>query len=366
MSTGLTTIALVGDLMLGRGVSEAAETQAAADFWSDVLPILQSADAVIGNLESPITTSIVEWRQCWKAFRFGAHPRTTELLRAGNVRAVTLANNHILDRRGRGLCDTLRHLDAAGIDHAGAGRHIEEATRPVVLDLAGLRVGIIAMTDNMPEFAAGPSRPGTNFVRITRTGASLALIDWLVRDLRRNDVDFIVLSAHWGPNLRPWPPARFRRFARAALDLGVDLFHGHSAHLFQGVESRGRKLILYDTGDFLDDYWTFPGIRTDRSFLFLVDLLRGQPIRLRMLPVIVSHGSVRRARGPETDAVQRSMVRRCRPLGTSLQVMPSWLRLDLPSLPAERCETQTVRGPFWAIRRASWFRQQLARPGARP
>ena len=192
MSTGLTTIALVGDLMLGRGISEAARSRAAEEFWGDVLPYLRSADAVIGNLESPITTSAVEWRQCWKAFRFAAHPRTADLLRVANIRAVTLANNHILDRRGRGLSDTLAHLDAAGIAHAGAGRHIEEAIRPAILDLATLRVGLIALTDTVPEFAAGPNRPGTNYVRITTSGASLALIDCLVRDLRRNGAVFSV------------------------------------------------------------------------------------------------------------------------------------------------------------------------------
>jgi poly-gamma-glutamate capsule biosynthesis protein CapA/YwtB (metallophosphatase superfamily) len=365
MSTNATTIALVGDLMLARGISEAAQSQAPAHFWGDVLSVLQSADAVIGNLESPVTTSGAEWRQCWKAFRFAAHPRTIELLSAANVRAVALANNHILDRRGRGLCDTLAHLDAAGIDHAGAGRHLEEAVRPAILDLGSLRVGIIALTDNMPEFAAGPCRPGTNYVRIANSGASIALIDCLMRELRRSGAEFIVLSAHWGPNLRPWPPAHFRAFARAAIDLGADLCHGHSAHLFQGVEARGHGLILYDTGDFLDDYWTFPFIRTDRSFLFLVDLFEGRLMRLRMFPVIVTDGRVMRARGAEADAVQRSMIRRCRPLGTLPYLTPRCLELDLPAPPpVGRCQSRLVGGLFGLRWRGRLSRRRSRSTGA--
>jgi len=331
MSTRFKTIALVGDLMIGRGISMAAKTRAPETFWGDLLPMLQSCDGVIGNLESPITTSKPEWRQCWKAFRFAADPRTLALLTTANVRAVTLANNHILDRRGRGLCETLVHLDGDGIRHAGAGRHLQEAITPALLDLGGLSVGVIALTDNMPEFAAGPSRPGVNYVRIDASGSSLALVAQLVRGLRASGADLIILSAHWGPNLRPWPPARFQYFARAAIDLGVDIFYGHSAHLFQGVEARGHGLILYDTGDFLDDYWTFPGIRTDRSFVFLADLCEGRLMRLRMVPVVVSKSRVRQAQGLEGDAIQRCMIRRCRPFETRIHTAYGWLEVVLPA-----------------------------------
>ena len=34
----------------------------------------------------------------------------------------------------------------------------------------------------------------------------------------------------------PRPPAHFREFAHGALDRGVDVIHGHSAHIFQGIE----------------------------------------------------------------------------------------------------------------------------------
>ena len=34
------------------------------------------------------------------------------------------------------------------------------------LDLPGLKVGLIAATDNMLDFSAGADRPGTNFIEI--------------------------------------------------------------------------------------------------------------------------------------------------------------------------------------------------------
>ncbi len=64
--------------------------------------------------------------------------------------------------------------------------------------------------------------------------------------------------------MRTWPPARFKAFARRAVELGADVFHGHSTHLFRGVEAHAGGVILYSVGDFLDDYRVFPGVRIDR------------------------------------------------------------------------------------------------------
>src|SRR5262249_1803732 len=227
-----------------------------------------------------------------------------------------------------GLVDTLAHLDEAGIAHAGAGRNSSEAMRPAILDVAGVRVGALSLTNTMPEFAAGPSLPGTNFIRIRDDHATLALLALQIEDLRRRGAGLIVLSAHWGPNLRPWPPARFRRFARAAVELGVDVFHGHSAHILQGVELAGGRAILYDTGNILDDYWIFPGVRTDRSCIFLADFAGGSLRDLRAIPVSLQRGGVRLARGRESTAIASRLLRLSRPYATAEPDTVSQLRFQ--------------------------------------
>jgi poly-gamma-glutamate synthesis protein (capsule biosynthesis protein) len=67
----------------------------------------------------------------------------------------------------------------------------------------------------------------------------------------------------------------FRRFARSVVDRGADVYYGHSAHVFQGVEVYRGKPILYDTGDFIDDYAVDDRLRNDRSFVFLVSVEGG-------------------------------------------------------------------------------------------
>lgn len=313
-----TRLAFIGDLMLARKVSaQLSAGRAPEAFWGDVRPHCLAADAVIGNLECPITSTTRRWNR-WKAFRFCADPRAVEILAAGNVRCVALANNHALDCTEEGLADTRRHLAAAGIAHAGAGRDMVEAREPALFRAGPVSVGFASVTNTMRSFAAGPTHAGTCYLPIRTDAATLTLIGSLAASLRRSGAEVLVLSVHWGPNLRPWPPRRYRKFARRAIELGFDIVHGHSAHILQALEFHAGGIILYDTGEFIDDYWVFPGIRTDRSFLFVVEFRAGFAPTLKLVPVTITPGLVSLANGEEAAAIRHAMRRRCRRFAVEL------------------------------------------------
>ena len=277
-----------------------------------------AADAMIGNLEGPITAHKTRWHRR-KAFYFRADPAAgIPALREGNYRCVALANNHMLDFGDQGLFDTRRHLAEAGIAFAGAGGNDREAAEAAVFEASGLKVGFVSITNTVPAFAAGPDRPGTNFWKIRSDRANLGRLATLIHGLRQARADIIVLSIHWGPNYRWWPPKRYRRFARSAIDLGIDIVHGHSAHVLQAVEFHGNGLILYDTGDYMEDFLAGPGFRSDRSFLFLVDAGPGRKPSLRMIPVSLTRAEVNVARGREAEIIRRDMIRRCRGYSVSI------------------------------------------------
>ncbi len=86
------------------------------------------------------------------------------------------------------------------------------------------------------------------------------------------------------------------------MDAGADVYHGHSAHVFQGVEIYRGKPILYDTGDFIDDYAVDPELRNDRSFLFCVSMEGRDLKRLELFPVVLPYARVELARGTEREA----------------------------------------------------------------
>lgn len=323
------SLAFLGDLMLGRGVSRRLASHPPGWFWGDVLPLLRQADFVFANLESPITAHGEPWRKEWKAYRFRADPAAVEILRSGNVGFVSLANNHILDFGDQGLLDTIRALDAAGIRHAGAGRNLEAAAAPAWITLPGLRIAVLAATDNMAGFAAGTERPGTHWRRFDDDSLTLAWLRSAVTQVREAGAQFVILSLHWGPNMRLAPSQRFRRFARAAIDLGVNVIHGHSAHVVQGVERYGGGLILYDTGNVIDDYRKFPFRRDDLSFVFLLDLVGGRPRGLRLVPLRLQPRPLEIAAGTVFQVTCALMHKRCRALGTVLHDSTEGLRLPL-------------------------------------
>ncbi len=338
MASGRITLGFVGDLMAGRRVSAALADAAPDQPWRAIAPLLAGCAGLFGNLEGPISGGDALWRRSWKAFRFRAAPAMAAVLAAASFRFVSLANNHILDCEAEGLAETRRHLTTAGIAHAGAGANSAEAARPALVDVGGLAVGVIAITDTMPGFAARPDRPGTNFMRIRDDHVTLALLHSQIERLRRDGADLVVLSAHWGPNLRPWPSPRIRRFARRAVELGVDLVHGHSAHIVQGIEVHHGAPILYDTGDFLDDYWVFPGVRTDRTFLFLADVDGGRISGLRLVPLSLAPAEVRRPGEFEHAAICARMRRLCRWLGTEARPTVQGLAIAAGEAAAARGE----------------------------
>jgi poly-gamma-glutamate capsule biosynthesis protein CapA/YwtB (metallophosphatase superfamily) len=313
------TLALVGDVMLGRGVQEALHALSPEQPWGDVLPLMDSADLRIVNLECAITDHKRPWRSTPKVFHFRADPSAIEVLQAARIDGCSLANNHTLDFEERGLLDTLEYLREAGIPYAGAGRDQEEAARPALLGARSDEVGrlaLLAFTDNEPPFAAGPDRPGTNHLPVSLEPEILNRVEAAISNAREAGAETVVFSNHWGPNMVQRPSDLFRRFARAVVDRGADVYYGHSAHIFQGVEIYRGKPILYDTGDFIDDYAVDPELRNDRSFLFRVSLEGDEFRRLELFPVTLSYARVELAGGSERRAILDRMERLSQEMGT--------------------------------------------------
>ena len=110
------------------------------------------------------------------------------------------------------------------------------------------------------------------------------------------------------------------RFAgNRVIELGADVYYGHSAHLCQGIELHRGRPILYDTGDFIDDYAVDPVLRNDRSCLFKLMFDQGRLLRIELVPVTLDIARVALAHGEDFEAIAARMERLCGELGTILQ-----------------------------------------------
>src|SRR5581483_8659044 len=114
------------------------------------------------------------------------------------------------------------------------------------------------------------------------------------------------------------PSAEFRSFAQGLIDLGVDIVHGHSGHIFQGIEVYNNRLIIYNSGDFLDDYAIDNVLRNDQSFLYLVTLDKNNIKELQLIPVVIKNMQVNKASAAQRQAILEKMQRLSAELGTHI------------------------------------------------
>jgi poly-gamma-glutamate capsule biosynthesis protein CapA/YwtB (metallophosphatase superfamily) len=295
------TIAMAGDVMLGRLVNRVIQAQGPQYVWGDLLPLLQEADLFLINLECALTSRTQPWHDgMYKSFHFRAEPSAVEVLKVGGVDFACVANNHIGDFGAGGLLETLRVLDYAGIAHAGAGANLSAARSPAFLGLNGLRPAVLAAADYPRAWAATLNSPGINYTEVSVDKEDFAPTAREIC-LARRRADIVIFTMHWGPNMRLRPTADFRGFARAVIDAGADVFWGHSAHVVQGIEVWDEKPILYDTGDFVDDYAVDPELRNDLSAVFLVRVRPPVVEEVEVIPVAIEDMQVNLAEGAERD-----------------------------------------------------------------
>jgi poly-gamma-glutamate synthesis protein (capsule biosynthesis protein) len=298
--------------MLGRGVAERlAETPVPRLFAPEVADAVREADLFLLNLECAISDRGRRWPNPHKPFFFRAPPVAAQTLAALGVDCVTLANNHALDYGTDALLDTFRHLEDAGITWVGAGADEGAARAPRVLERAGVRVGVIAVTDHPAEYAAAPGRPGVAFADLRRGSPP-----WLLDAIAGVHADTVVVTAHWGPNMTAEPVPHVRAAAGEFLDAGAALVAGHSAHVFHGVAPR----VLYDLGDFIDDYAVDPVLRNDLGLLFLVSVRDCRPMRVEAVPIALDFCYTRLADADEARWIRARFRRACAALGVDVTV----------------------------------------------
>jgi poly-gamma-glutamate synthesis protein (capsule biosynthesis protein) len=322
----MTTLALAGDTMLGRGVAEQLATRPLrALFGANLLEVLADVDGMLLNLECCISDRGRPWPG--RVFHFRAPPAAVGALNLLGVRWVTLANNHALDYGYAALLDTLEHLERAGVTAAGAGADSTAARAPVRIDLDGTALTLLSFTDHPSEYAAAAGRPGVAYADI-RNG----LPDWLQDTLRAISLDGppVLVSPHWGPNMTQGPLPYIRRAAAQLRASGAAMIAGHSAHVFQGVADG----ILFDLGDFIDDYATDPMLRNDLGLLWLLSIENGTVTTVQAVPLHLGYCRTTLARDEDAEWIGRRFRRACAELGTG--VVESEGRLVVTLAPGPR------------------------------
>jgi poly-gamma-glutamate synthesis protein (capsule biosynthesis protein) len=271
--------------------------------WGDSLAIFEreKPDAKIVNLETAITRSAGHWPG--KGVHYKMNPDNIGVLTAAAIDCCALANNHTLDWGTSGLIETLDTLDKKPIKFAGAGRNLEEARRPAILEIGEsarvLVFGIGSTSSGIPaEWAALTNRPGLWVLEAQDDSVRL-----LAKEISayKQSGDVVIVSIHWGSNWGYEIPSGEERLAHRLIDeAGADIVHGHSSHHVKAIEVHKNRLILHGCGDFLDDYEGIAGheeFRGDLGLMYFpeIDVTNGNLLALRMVPTQVRRFRLSRA-----------------------------------------------------------------------
>jgi poly-gamma-glutamate capsule biosynthesis protein CapA/YwtB (metallophosphatase superfamily) len=290
------------------GDIQVQQRQGPASAFVNLRETLREADLVYANLEGTLVESRgpsvdIPDKKGW----IHPGPQGALALRPNNIDVVGVANNVAYGRAN--IMKTLEALDAEGVRHAGAGRNIDEAHAPAIVERKGVRFGFLQYTARWhreDEQIATESAPGVARIKsVDGSTIDPGDLERLREDVRalRSKVDIVVVSHH---NRDGGTPVQFgaeqqrqrpgaphpdrthreeyqREFAHEALDSGADLVFGHGTHTVQGVEIYKGKPILYAVGHSAFDQ---PGYEKSTDGLVVRAVVKNKSIvRVSFVPV---------------------------------------------------------------------------------
>lgn len=276
-AAGELTIAAVGDIMLGHRAAPWLTREGPGYYFASVLPELQRAGVVVANLECPLSTRGTAVPD--KKFTLRAAPGAVAALQAAGIKAVTLANNHILDFGPLALQDTLQTLGENGIVFSGAGMDLADARTPSFLRVNGMTLAFLSYSLTFPlEFYASTGRPGT----------APGYKDYVRKDIEavRSRADLVIVSFHWGAELMTAAKDYQQELGRLAVDWGADLVLGHHPHVLQELEVYRGRLIAYSLGNFV---FGSESDKTNWSIILLCTFKGKTLVRVEAVPLDVNN-----------------------------------------------------------------------------
>lgn len=226
------TISAAGDCSLGNHqeqeynssfVQAYDQAEDAGYFFASVKDIFSADDFTIVNLEGVLTTSTNA--DTSRTYNIKGDPSYAGILTAGDVEAVSMANNHRLDFGTQGTKDTVDALEAEGILYA-----YDDIV--CISEVKGIRIGYVSVN----EIAWGKGTEG-----LVRDG---------IDKLKEEKVDLIIACCHWGTEKEYYPDDYQTQLGPKCIDMGADLVLGHHPHVLQGIEEYNGKYIVYSLGNF--------------------------------------------------------------------------------------------------------------------
>lgn len=239
-------ILFVGDMFFDRQIRKIIYSKGEDHLFSCIGDFLKEADAVVGNLEGPITenasVSLLSTPGSTNNFIFTFPTITAKLLAKNNIKIVSLGNNHIGNFGQKGIASTHKYLQEAGVEYFG-GLSGDEPIHQT--KIGSQKISFIAYN----EFGGESAQKVAEKIKSEKAAGQK-----------------VIVFAHWGEEYIA-PVARVKKAAKLFAESGADFIVGAHPHVVQGSENiispqpslypkERVTAVYYSLGNFIfDQYW---------------------------------------------------------------------------------------------------------------
>ncbi|NOV00836.1 CapA family protein [Paenibacillus planticolens] len=275
-SSGQVSLTFVGDVLLASKVEDILKQKGYDYPYTNVKDYLSKPDFTIANLETPITTRGTVQN---KDYVYRSSPLSLPPLKAAGIDLVNLANNHVMDYGPEGLQDTMNFLDQEGIKRMGAGKDLNEAYQPVIMEKDGMKIAFFGFSRVVPEasWKAGPGHLG-----VAETYNYKLPVEAIQK--AKESADLVVVVAHWGVERSDHPDKNQTDLAHRYIDAGADLVVGGHPHVLQGFEQYKGKWIAYSLGNFI--FTTNDIQKTWETVILEAECSKDKSCNIHLVPIL--------------------------------------------------------------------------------
>ncbi len=209
--------------------------------FGKLLPIFEAADRFIVNVECALTElgDEAKIKKCGPNLK--AAPGCAEAIKDLGVTDVLLSNNHTLDFGVKGLRDTVKNLERAGLPYTGIGENDTDSRKIYYFEQAGKKFALVNVCEHEYTYAL-PNRMGAN-----PFDPFLTMQD--IRTAKKN-ADFCLVVYHGGKEYCRYPSPRLRNLCHEMVYCGADVVLCQHSHCIGCYEELEGGHIVYGQGNF--------------------------------------------------------------------------------------------------------------------
>ena len=267
--------------------------------YTRIQPLLQQADYVIGNMETPLAGEEAGYTATF--FSFNAPDSFASAMQDAGIDLVSTINNHTYDRGPEGIVRTMEVLDRIGLPYVGTALPGTERPEAHYFELGGVKFAVVAytyginksLTEDHPmavnanrlakfgNIVCGEKHFPADWVDTLFPGMELAqktkirkrfkmpylamqvdnlidhelvdpCLDRMVQDIKtaREKADFVLFYPHIGGQFNVKVGDFTRNAVEKALEAGADAVIASHSHVVQKAEYLGDAPVAYSLGNF--------------------------------------------------------------------------------------------------------------------